>query len=115
MFNKWSVAFWRERSRLCGTFRRWHFRLEGGAMIGTAEAEPEYDDTAIRFLEALWGEGYLSPGGPDEVDRVVEGLPLAGKTLLDIGCGAGGVTLHLASKHGLAHATGYDVEKPVIE
>lgn len=39
-------------------------------MIETADAEPEYDDTAIRFLEALWGEGYLSPGGPDEVDRV---------------------------------------------
>jgi phosphoethanolamine N-methyltransferase len=84
-------------------------------MIGTAEAEPEYDDTAIRFLEALWGEGYLSPGGPEEVDRVVEGLPLAGKILLDIGCGAGGVTLHLVERHGLTHATGYDVERPVIE
>jgi phosphoethanolamine N-methyltransferase len=85
------------------------------AMIEATEAEPEYDDTAIRFLEALWGEGYLSPGGPDEVDRVVEGLPLAGRTLLDIGCGAGGVTLHLVVKHGLAHATGFDVERPVIE
>jgi phosphoethanolamine N-methyltransferase len=84
-------------------------------MIEAAEAEPEYDDIAIRFLEARWGEGYLSPGGPDEVDRVVEGLPLAGKTLLDIGCGSGGVTLHLAGRHDLAHATGYDVEKPVIE
>ena len=39
-------------------------------MIETADAEPEYDDTAIRFLEALWGDGYLSPGGPEEVDRV---------------------------------------------
>jgi len=28
-------------------------------MIEAADAEPEYDDTAIRFLEALWGEGYL--------------------------------------------------------
>jgi len=82
--------------------------------IEAAEAEPEYDDTAIRFLEALWGEGYLSPGGPDEVDRIVEGLPLAGKALLDIGCGAGGVTVHLAERHGLAHATGFDVEKPVV-
>ena len=84
-------------------------------MIDTATAEPEYDDKAIRFLEALWGEGYLSPGGPEEVDRVVEGLPLQGKALLDIGCGTGGVTLHLAEKYGLACATGFDVEKPVVE
>ena len=84
-------------------------------MIETADAEPEYDDTAIRFLEALWGDGYLSPGGPDEVDRVVEGLVLKDKTLLDIGCGSGGITLHLSQAHGLAHAVGFDVEMPVIE
>ncbi|SFP27562.1 Ubiquinone/menaquinone biosynthesis C-methylase UbiE [Mesorhizobium sp. NFR06] len=84
-------------------------------MIETADDKPEYDDTAIRFLEALWGEGYLSPGGPDEVDRVVEGLSLKGKTILDIGCGAGGITLHLVARHGAARAIGFDVEKPVIE
>ncbi|RWA68837.1 class I SAM-dependent methyltransferase [Mesorhizobium sp.] len=84
-------------------------------MIETADAEPEYDDTAIRFLAALWGDGYLSPGGPDEVDRVVEGLSLKGKTILDIGCGAGGITLYLAVRHGAARATGFDVEGPVIE
>lgn len=84
-------------------------------MIETADAEPEYDDTAIRFLEALWGDGYLSPGGPDEVDRVVEGLSLEGKTILDIGCGAGGITLHLVARHGAARAIGFDVETPVIE
>ena len=82
-------------------------------MIETADAE--YDDTAIRFLEALWGDGYLSPGGPEEVDRVVEGLSLEGKALLDIGCGSGGITLHLVERHGAAHATGFDVEQPVIE
>jgi SAM-dependent methyltransferase len=84
-------------------------------MIETADAEPEYDDTAIRFLEALWGDGYLSPGGPEEVDRVVEGLSLEGRTILDIGCGSGGITLHLVERHGAAHATGFDVEQPVIE
>ncbi|MBL8577571.1 MAG: methyltransferase domain-containing protein [Mesorhizobium sp.] len=84
-------------------------------MIDTADAAPEYDDEAIRFLEALWGDGYLSPGGPDEVDRVVEGLDLRGKTILDIGCGSGGITLHLVEKHNAAHATGFDVELPVIE
>src|SRR3954453_6398093 len=87
----------------------------GDRMIETADAEPEYDDTAIRFLEALWGDGYLSPGGPEEVDRVVQGLSLKGKTILDIGCGAGGITLHLVARHNAARATGFDVEKPVIE
>ncbi|MER9353861.1 methyltransferase domain-containing protein [Mesorhizobium sp. M0514] len=82
-------------------------------MIETADGEPEYDDAAIRFLEALWGEGYLSPGGPDEVDRVVEGL--SRKTILDIGCGSGGIALHLIERHGAAHATGFDIERPVIE
>ena len=77
--------------------------------------EPEYDDTAIRVLEELWGEGYLSPGGPDEVDRVVEGLNLSGKKVLDLGCGVGGLALHLVRRHGAGHVTGFDVELPVIE
>jgi SAM-dependent methyltransferase len=79
----------------------------------TAEAA-EYDHTAIRFLEALWGEGYLSPGGPEEVDRVVARLDLQGKRVLDIGCGAGGIALHLIEALGAGHVIGFDVEGPVI-
>jgi phosphoethanolamine N-methyltransferase len=75
----------------------------------------EYDDTTIRFLESLWGEGYLSPGGPEEVDRVLEGLDLSGREVLDIGCGSGGITLYLAGRHGAARVVGFDVERPVIE
>lgn len=85
-----------------------------GAAKDEPHGEPEYDDTAIRFLEALWGEGYLSPGGPEEVDRVLAGLSLMGRTVLDVGCGAGGITLHLVERHGASHATGFDVEAPVI-
>jgi len=77
--------------------------------------EAEYDDTAIRFLEALWGEGYLSPGGPEEVDRILEGLSLEGMKVLDVGCGSGGITLHLVRRHGACQVTGFDVERPVIE
>lgn len=84
-------------------------------MTAGQDAEPEYDDAAIRFLEALWGEGYLSPGGPDEVDRVLAGLSLAGKSVLDVGCGAGGVAFHLAERHAADAVTGFDVELPVIE
>ncbi len=76
--------------------------------------EPEYDNLSIRFLEALWGDGFLSPGGPDEVRRIVEGVDFAGKHVLDIGCGSGGVTAFLATEFPLAHITGFDVEGPVI-
>ena len=76
---------------------------------------PEYDAAAIRFLEELWGEGYLSPGGPEEVDRVLGGRQLAGLHVLDVGCGAGGIAIHLVERHGAAKVTGIDVEKPVIE
>lgn len=79
------------------------------------EHEPEYDDAAIRFLAVVWGDGYLSPGGPAEVDRVLSGLSLAGKTVLDFGCGAGGISLHIAKNYAPAEIVGYDVEQPVID
>lgn len=78
-------------------------------------SEPEYDADAISFLETLWGDGFLSPGGPEEVDRVLSGIDLRGRTVLDLGCGSGGITIHLAASHGAADVTGFDVEMPVIE
>lgn len=68
-----------------------------------------FDDKLIAFFSALWGEGYISPGGPEEVARVLDGLDLAGKTVLDIGSGAGGVTLTLVREHGAARVTGIDI------
>jgi SAM-dependent methyltransferase len=88
--------------------------MAGDGAGGTAH-RAEYDETAIRFLEGLWGDGFLSPGGADEVDRVLEGIDLQGATVLDIGCGSGGAALHLIRAHGAAHVTGFDVEGPVIE
>ena len=72
-----------------------------------------YDDLTVDFLEALWGDGYLSPGGPDEVARILAGLDLAGRTVLDIGCGSGGITVSLARDYGAAKVIGIDVEAPV--
>lgn len=73
-----------------------------------------YGDDLIGMLEVVWGEGFLSPGGPDEVDRVVAGAPIAGARVLDIGCGVGGVDRHLVVAHGAAHVTGIDVEDTVL-
>ena len=51
-----------------------------------ADEELLYDDRHIAFFKDIWGEGFLSPGGAEEASRVVEGLDLAGKRVLDIGC-----------------------------
>ncbi len=72
-----------------------------------------YDQQAISFLEELWGEGFLSPGGPEEVARVVEGVELKDKHILDIGCGSGAIAVLMARDFGAARVTGIDVEAPV--
>ncbi len=78
-----------------------------------SDSDLHYDRAAIAFLEALWGEGYLSPGGPEEVARVLDGLDLSGKRVLDIGCGSGAITLSLHRDHGAAEVVGIDVEPEV--
>ncbi len=72
-----------------------------------------YDDRHIALLEALWGDGYLSPGGPEEVAKVVEGLSLNKCRMLDIGNGSGAIAVALIQDHDAAHVTGIDVEGPV--
>lgn len=78
----------------------------------TPVSGPEhYDDISIAFLAHLWGEGFMSPGGRDEVARVVGDLDLDGKVVLDIGCGAGGPTVSLAADHGAGRVVGIDIEE----
>lgn len=79
------------------------------------EPEAEYAEESIAFLETLWGEGYLSPGGPQEVRAVLDGIDLEGRTVLDLGCGCGGIALSLAEDYGAARVVGVDVEAPVLE
>ncbi|MDH3693943.1 MAG: methyltransferase domain-containing protein [Gammaproteobacteria bacterium] len=80
----------------------------------TSEHEQEYDESLQALLEAVWGEGYLSPGGPDEVAKVVEGVDLKAKTILDIGCGTGGIDIFLAEKFEPAKIVGIDVDEGLV-
>lgn len=72
-----------------------------------------YDDKHIAFLEDLWGEGFLSPGGADEAARVLEGIEVTGKRVLDIGCGSGAIAVMLVRDMGAAAVVGIDVEDQV--
>ncbi len=77
------------------------------------ENEDEYDDALVALLELIWGEGFLSPGGPRAVREIVNGLDLTDKLVLDIGCGLGGLDVVLASEFG-ARVIGLDVERELV-
>jgi phosphoethanolamine N-methyltransferase len=74
----------------------------------------EYHDSMVAFLEWIWGRDFMAPGGQGNVDKMVEGIDLAGKQVLDIGCGLGGPAFVLARKYG-THVTGIDLEPQLID
>jgi phosphoethanolamine N-methyltransferase len=85
---------------------------DGGVM--TEEVHEEYDDRMLTLLQIIWGEGFLSPGGPEAVRAIVEGLDLEDKHVLDVGCGLGGLDEVLAGEFN-ARVTGVDVAKLIVE
>ena len=74
-----------------------------------------YDKQVIKFLEDIWGDGFLSPGGADEVRRVLQGVTIYDKSVIDIGCGSGACAILLAKEYGAESVIGIDVEKPVCD
>ena len=73
------------------------------------EHENEYHDGMVRMLELIWGDGYMAPGGPGNVAKMLDGIDTAGKRILDIGSGSGGPALEMARTHG-ASVVGIDLE-----
>ena len=72
-----------------------------------------YDKTNIASMEMIYGEGYLSAGGDEDVARILDGLDVSGKQVLDAGCGLGGAAVTLARDHG-AWVTGLDIDSTVL-
>ena len=65
-------------------------------------------------LQFIWGEGFLSPGGPDEVAAILMGSNLGGHRVLDIGSGLGGIDLLLATRFGAGSIVGIDVDPDLV-
>jgi phosphoethanolamine N-methyltransferase len=77
--------------------------------------EPQYSKDFVDRLGILWGEGFLSPGGPAEVKAILNGLSIADKSVLDIGCGTGGCEVVLVRDLNAGHIIAIDVETQMIE
>ncbi len=90
------------------------YRYVGLGLYLLMEHNDEYNEAMISCLNMIWGEGFMAPGGEGNIDNLVEGLPLQGKRVLDIGCGQGRPACILAEKYG-AEVVGTDLEKHLIE
>ncbi|MFP6741348.1 MAG: methyltransferase domain-containing protein [Alphaproteobacteria bacterium] len=75
-----------------------------------AETSGEYTEEHFICHAIVWGEGWMSQGGEDEVAAVVEGLDLSGKTVLDIGSGLGGPSVALAANHNPERVVSIDIQ-----
>lgn len=74
----------------------------------------QYPDDFVAGIEWMWGEGFLSPGGPDEVRALLEGVDLAGCRVLDVGSGLGAIDILLVAEHGAREVLGLEVEAPLV-
>jgi len=85
------------------------------AKIGQLSEPGEYDDGMLALLQIVWGEGFLSPGGPGELAQLLEGSDVSGCTVLDIGCGLGALDELLVTRHGAKSVVGVDIDPALLQ
>jgi ubiquinone/menaquinone biosynthesis C-methylase UbiE len=74
----------------------------------------QYDQRNIETMETVYGRGYLSAGGDEEVAKVLDQFDLPGKHILDMGCGLGGASVTMARDLGATDVVGYDIDDEVL-
>ena len=74
----------------------------------------EYDDVLQALLQLLWGDGFLSPGGAEEIRRLLAGSDIRGCRVLDVGAALGAVDQLLVQEHGAASVVGVDVDPTML-
>ncbi len=80
----------------------------------TSDSKNRYDQRNIDTMEMVYGRGYLSAGGDTEVAKNLFGLDLAGKCVLDLGCGLGGASVTMARDLGATEIVGFDIDEMTL-
>lgn len=82
--------------------------------VGQLSEPGEYDEGMLALLQIIWGDGFLSPGGDDEIARLLEGSDIGGCQVLDIGCGLGAADELLVTKYGARSVVGIDIDPALL-
>jgi SAM-dependent methyltransferase len=88
--------------------------MNEGSKVGQLSEPGEYDESMLTLLQIIWGDGFLSPGGGEEVARLLEGSSIAGCRVLDIGCGLGAVDELLVREHRADSVVGVDIDPTLV-
>jgi SAM-dependent methyltransferase len=75
----------------------------------------KYTKDYLRVSQTVFGQGAISPGGLEELKEILSGVDLAGKSVVDIGCGLGGFTVMLAAEFAASVVEGHDVVPLLVE
>jgi len=73
-------------------------------------SENRYDRRNVDNMEMLYGRGFLSGGGANEVALIFDGIDLRDADVLDLGCGLGGAAVAMLTRLEAKHVTGFDVD-----
>ena len=79
------------------------------------DSQIEYTDDIITALQWIWGDGYLAPGGPEEVAEMLQGVEVEGYHVLDVGSGLGSIDALLVETYDVQSVIGIDVEPHLIK
>ena len=74
----------------------------------------QYDQANVETMELLYGPGYLSMGGDDEVARILKPVEVSNKAVLDVGCGMGGAAITLVRDHAAQPVIGIDLDAGLL-
>ncbi len=86
------------------------------APSGTYDNNGQYTRKGILRYEKIFGDGYISTGGPETTEYLCAKLGPAlrtGAKVLDVGSGIGGAAFHLAKQFG-AIVTGIDLAPEMV-
>ena len=74
----------------------------------------EYDHALQTLLQLLWGDGFLSPGGAEEIRHLLIGSDSRGCRVLDISAALGAVDQLLVREHGAGSVIGIDLDPALL-
>jgi SAM-dependent methyltransferase len=82
--------------------------------LGQPSQPGEYDAAMLTLLQIIWGEGFLSPGGAEELARLLEGSDIDNCQVLDIGCGLGAIDELLLTRYRARTVVGIDIDPALL-